>query len=147
MRIMVDADACPVKKIIVKVAKEKNIPVTMFADTSHVIEDGYSEVITVDKSMDSADIALANRVSKSDIVVTQDYGVATMVLSKGAKAINQNGLIFSDENIDGLLFERHISKKIRRSGSKTPGPRKRTEEDDAKFEAALRKLLDLSPNP
>lgn len=136
-----DADACPVKHIIVKVAKEHNVPVTMFVDTSHLINDGYSLVVTVDKSRDSVDIALANKVSRGDIVVTQDYGVAAMALPKGAMAINQNGLIYSNKNIDNLLLERHIARKVRQSGGRTSGPRKRTKEDDARFENAFRSLF------
>ncbi|MCX7709680.1 MAG: YaiI/YqxD family protein [Clostridia bacterium] len=142
MRILVDADACPVKQIIVRIAKEKNIPVTMFIDTSHILNDGYSEVVTVDKDRDSVDIALVNKVKRGDLVVTQDYGVAAMALPKGAKAINQNGLVYSNENIDKLLFERHISQKVRRSGGRTSGPRKRTKEDDERFEAAFRRLVE-----
>lgn len=141
MKILVDADACPVKHIIVKLAKEYKIPVIMFIDTSHRINDGYSEVVVVDKARDSADIALANRVTGEDIVVTQDYGVAAMSLAKGARAINQNGLVYSNENIDMLLFERHIGQKVRRSGGRTSGPGKRTKEDDVKFENSLRGLL------
>ncbi len=141
MKILVDADACPVKGIIIKVARERGIPVTMFIDTSHILQDGYSEVVTVDKSRDSVDIALVNRVAKGDVVVTQDYGVAAMALPKGAKAISQNGLVYTNDNIDRLLFERHLGQKVRRSGGKTSGPRKRTKEDDERFEAAFRSLM------
>lgn len=141
MKILVDADACPVKNIIVKVAKEISVPVIMFIDTSHILNDGYSEVVTVDKGRDSVDFALINRASKGDIVVTQDFGVAAMALSKDTYAINQNGLIYTRDNIDRLLFERHISQKVRRSGGKTSNPRKRTREDDEKFEKAFRLLL------
>ncbi|MGE5474453.1 MAG: YaiI/YqxD family protein [Ignavibacteriales bacterium] len=141
MKILVDADACPVKQIIVRIAKENNIPVIMFIDTSHVINDGYSEVKILDKSRDSVDIALANQVAKGDIVVTQDYGVAAMALPKGAKAVNQNGLIYSNQNIDKLLFERHIGKKVRQGGGRTAGPRKRTKEDDENFEKAFKSLI------
>lgn len=141
MKILVDADACPVKESIVNIAKENNIPVIMFIDTSHILDDGYSEVVVVDKSRDSVDFALVNRISKGDIVETQDYGVAAMALSMGAKALNQNGLFFTDRNIDKLLFERHIGQKVRRSGGRTSGPPKRTKEDDFKFEKALRKLI------
>jgi len=141
MRILVDADACPVKEIIVKLAKEKNISVIMFIDTSHVINDGYSEVITVDQGRDSVDIALINKVSKDDIVITQDYGVAAMALGKGAKALNQNGLVYSDENIDRLLFERHLAQKVRRSKGRISGPRKRTSTDDLNFELTLKALI------
>lgn len=145
MKILVDADACPVKHIIVRLAKEHDIPVIMFFDTSHMINDGYSEVRILDKSRDSVDIALANQAAKGDVVVTQDYGVAAMALPKGAKAVNQNGLIYTNENIDKLLFERHIGKKIRNSGGRTAGPRKRTKEDDESFEKAFRSLIEKKP--
>ena len=141
MTILVDADACPVKHIIIQVAREYKLPVIMFIDTSHQIDDGYSEVVTVDKQRDSVDIALINRTHFGDIVVTQDFGLAVMVLGKEARAISQNGMIYSPENIDRLLFERHLSQKIRRSGGRTPGPRKRTKVDDERFEAVLRGMI------
>ncbi|MCL2603090.1 MAG: YaiI/YqxD family protein [Defluviitaleaceae bacterium] len=142
MQILVDADACPVKQIIVRLAKQHKIPVTMLIDTSHVLDDGYSTVITVDKEADSVDFALMGLLSREDIVVTQDYGLAAMVIGKGAKAVNQNGLIFTDDNMDKLLIERHISAKVRRSGGRTKGATKRTKEDDARFEAAFVKMLE-----
>jgi uncharacterized protein YaiI (UPF0178 family) len=142
MKILVDADACPVKQIIIKVAKLQNLSVMMFIDTSHVIEDGYSEVITVDKQRDSVDIALINKTMKGDIVVTQDFGLAALVLGKGAAAINQNGMVYSSDNIDRLLFERHLGQKVRRSGGRAGGPRKRTKEDDIHFEEAFLRLVD-----
>jgi uncharacterized protein YaiI (UPF0178 family) len=141
MQILVDADACPVKQIIVRLAKQKNIPVTMMIDTSHEINDGYSRVITVDRQADSVDYALMGLLTRDDIVVTQDFGLAAMVIGKGAKAINQNGLIFTDDNMDRLLMERHIGQKIRRGGGRTKGPAKRTKEDDSRFEAAFERLL------
>ena len=141
MQILVDADACPVKQIIVRLAKERNIPVTMLIDTSHELNDGYSRVITVDKHADSVDYALMGLLTREDIVVTQDFGLAAMAIGKGAKAVNQNGLIFTDENMDKLLLERHIGQKVRRGGGRTKGPAKRSKEDDARFEAALELLL------
>ena len=141
MRILVDADACPVKRIIVRLAKQHNIPVTMLIDTSHELSDGYSTVITVDKQPDSVDYALMGLLAREDIVVTQDFGLAAMAIGKGAEAINQNGLIFTEENMDRLLLERHIGQKIRRSGGRTKGPAKRTKDDDVRFEVAFEKLL------
>ena len=141
MRILVDADACPVKQIIVRLAKHKDIPVTMLIDTSHELNDGYSTIITVDKQADSVDYALMGLLGREDIVVTQDFGLAAMVIGKGAKAINQNGLVYTDANMDRLLMERHIGQKVRRNGGRTKGPAKRTKEDDARFEAAFGKLL------
>jgi len=143
MRILVDADACPVKNIIVRLAKQKNIPVIMLIDTSHELSDGYSRIITVDKQAESVDYALMALLTRDDIVVTQDYGLAALIIGKGAKAINQNGLIFSDKNMDRLLLERHIGKEIRRAGGRTKGPPKRAKEDDSRFEAAFRGLLSI----
>jgi uncharacterized protein YaiI (UPF0178 family) len=145
MQILVDADACPVKQIIVRVAKERQIPVTMLSDTAHRLGDGYSRIVTVDREVDSVDFALIGLLRSGDVVVTQDYGVAAMALGKGARVINQNGLVYTDANIDRLLMERHISGKVRRGGGRTKGLPKRTAEDDARFEAAFIKLLDGSP--
>jgi len=146
MQILVDADACPVKKIIVRLAKQNKIPVTMLMDTSHELNDGYSTIITVDKEADSVDYALMGLLTREDVVVTQDYGLAAMVIGKGAKALNQNGLVFTNENMDKLLMERHIGQKIRRSGGRTKGPPKRTKDDDARFEAVFGKLLSDTVN-
>jgi len=141
MQILVDADACPVKQIIVRLAKQKNISVTMLIDTSHELNDGYSKIITVDKQADSVDYALMGLLTREDIVVTQDFGLAAMVIGKGAKAVSQNGLVFTNANMDKLLMERHIGQKIRRGGGRTRGSSKRTKEDDARFEAAFERLL------
>jgi uncharacterized protein YaiI (UPF0178 family) len=84
MQILVDADACPVKQIIVRMAKKRNIPVTMLINSSHELNDGYSRIITVDKAADSVDYALMGLLTLEDIVVTQDFGLAAMALGKGA---------------------------------------------------------------
>ena len=142
MKILVDADACPVKEIIVRLAKQRNIPVTMLIDTSHQLSDGYSTVKTVDKQADSVDFALMGLLDREDIVVTQDYGLAAMVLGKGAYVVNQNGMEYTNDNIDKLLMERHIGAKVRRGGGRTKGPAKRTKQDNEQFEAAFANLLE-----
>lgn len=142
MKILVDADACPVKDIIVKIAKEFEIKVMMFIDTSHILQDSYSEIITVDKGFDSVDMALINRVEREDIIVTQDYGLAAMGLAKCAFVINQNGLVFDNDNIDSLLNQRHFVKQSVNSGKRVKTARKRTKEDDFTFERRFRELLE-----
>lgn len=141
-KILVDADACPVKQIIEEIAKQYGIEVIMFIDTSHELSSDYSKIITVSKGKDAADFAIVNMVLKNDIVVTQDYGVATMSLAKHALVLNQNGLIYTDQNIDKLLFERHIAQKIRRSGGKTSNAKKRSQENDIKFREGFIKLCE-----
>ena len=138
---MVDADACPVKEIIVSIAKRKGLPVVMVMDTSHEMDDGYSTTITVDKARDSADMALINMVCSQDIVITQDYGLAAMALSKSAKVLNQNGLVYTNENIDQLLMDRYLGQKVRRGGGRSKGPHKRTHDDDARFIRSFEGLI------
>ena len=113
IKVLVDADACPVKDIIISIAKEFELEIVMFADTSHILDDGYSRVVIVSQARDAVDIALINQTQQGDIVVTQDYGVASMALGKQAYAINHNGLIYDSSNIDRLLMERFYP---RRSG-------------------------------
>lgn len=142
MKIIIDADACPVKEIIAQVAKERSIDVVFVVDTSHIITTSYGSVITVDKGADSADIYLINLAAAGDVVVTQDYGVAAMALGKKCKALNQNGLIYDSSNIDSLLLSRHLGKKIRRSGGRINSVPKRTKEDDKNFEKSFIKVIE-----
>lgn len=142
LKILVDADACPVKNIIERTAKKFGIPVVMFIDSSHILSSEYSEIVTVGQGKDAVDIALINRAEPGDIVVTQDYGVAALALGKGAYAVNNFGTVFSDKNIDQMLFERHISAKIRRSGGRLCGFHKRTKKNDEQFEQSLVRLIE-----
>lgn len=143
-RILVDADACPVIAIVEKLAKEKEIPVVLLCDTNHVLHSEYSEVKVIGAGRDAVDFALITECRAGDIVVTQDYGVAAMALGKKAYALHQSGKRYTDENIDRMLMERHLAKKERQRSGKhhLKGPKKRTEEDDRRFELALRQMLE-----
>ena len=144
MQIFVDADACPVVGIVEKVAKEHSIPVTLLCDTNHVLSSDYSEVIVVGAGADAVDYKLISICHRGDIVVSQDYGVAAMALGKGANAIHQSGKWYTNENIDLMLMERHLSKKARRASSKNhmKGPRKRSDKDDYNFEASFERIVE-----
>lgn len=104
-----------------------------------------TEHITVGDAPDETDFAVVNRVRKGDIVVTQDWGLAAMVLGKGAHCLSPRGFVYSMERIDFLLDQRHVAAKHRRAGGRTPGripgPRAHSQEDDYRFEQALRDLL------
>ena len=143
MRIFVDADGCPVVRQTEKVAIKYDVPVTLLCDTNHILQSDYSEVKVIGAGADAVDFALVNLCHEGDVVVTQDYGVAAMALGKKAYAIHQNGWLYTNENIDRLLMERHITKKARRASGKhhLKGPRKRLEDDDIKFKEALERLL------
>ena len=143
MKILVDADACPVIDIVERVAKQKNIHVILLCDTNHILHSDYSEVKVIGAGADAVDFALVNLCEKGDIVVTQDYGVAAMILGKGAYGIHQSGKWYTNDNIDRMLMERHINKKARRAKGKhhLKGPAKRTTEDDQRFEESFIRLL------
>ncbi len=140
--VYVDADACPVIRIVERIAKEHFVPVTLLCDTNHVLSSDYSQVRVIGAGPDAVDIALINLCRRGDAVVTQDYGVAALALGKGARAIHQSGRWFTDENIDVLLMERHLAKKARRSGKQhLKGPSKRTDEDDRRFAESFERML------
>ncbi len=142
MTIFVDADACPVTRIVEKLAKRYAVPVTLLCDTNHVLTSDYSTIRIVGAGADAVDIALINLCQCGDIVVTQDYGVAALALGKGARAIHQSGRWYTDENIDAMLMERHMAKKARRSvKNHLKGPPKRTREDDMRFTESFERMI------
>ncbi len=141
MKIYIDADGCPVVDLTVSIAKKYGLEVFIVKNYAHEIRDSYATVVTVDISPDSADYYIVNQVEKDDIVISQDYGVAAMALSKGGFCVNQNGLIISSNNIDGLLNIRHVSQKLRRQNKHYSKTRKRSDEDNVKFEQALEELI------
>ncbi|MBR6786071.1 MAG: YaiI/YqxD family protein [Clostridia bacterium] len=142
MKIIIDADACPVIDIAVDICKKRNLECLLVCDNTHFIQKDGTECIVVDKGADSADCRIANLTEKGDVIITQDYGLAALVLGKGAKALNQNGLIYTDTNIENLLFTRFISKKERMAGNRTKGPKKRTVQNDADFIKSFNLCLD-----
>ena len=144
MAIIVDGDGCAGRDIIEEVAKKYSVPLKIYCDIHHVINSDYGEVIVMDSGFQAVDMRVANEAKKGDIVVTQDYGVAAMVLGKKSYAISPKGYIFSDNNIDKLLFERHISAKVRRGGGKTGKHKKRNEDDDINLKDNLIRLVERS---
>ena len=142
MTVYVDADGCPVTRIVEGIAKKYDVPVTLLCDTNHVLTSDYSTIRVIGAGADAVDIAMINLCSRGDIVVTQDYGVAALALGKGAHAIHQSGKWFADDNIGGLLMDRHLGKKAMRSSKHhLKGPAKRTNEDDLHFAESFEKLI------
>lgn len=141
MRILIDADGCPVVDLTVRLAKKYGIECTILCDTAHEFNRDGAKTVVVEKGADSVDFKIVNLVGEGDIVVTQDYGLAAMCLARKAIPVSQNGLVYTDKNIDQLLFTRYVSKKIRNAGGRMKGPSKRTPEQDKAFEAALERLI------
>ncbi len=141
MKLLIDADGCPVVDIAVRIAKAHHVECLILCDTSHYFEKDGAQTLVFSKGADSVDFALVNRVAPGDIVITQDYGLAAMCLAKRAVILNQNGMEYTEDNIDALLLARHTARKIRNAGGRLKGPHKRTAEQDQQFEMALTRLL------
>ena len=144
MKMFIDADGCPVVNETVALCKEFGKECIIICDTAHQIEKDGATTITVEKGADSADFRLVNMLSKGDVAVTQDYALAAMGLSRGARIVNQNGLEYTDKNIDSLLMQRFVAKKVRNAGGRLKGPSKRTKEQTEAFVRTLRKILEES---
>ena len=140
-RVLIDGDSCPVIEITEKEAEKCNCQLLVFTDYSHQIEIEYGEVIKIDTANQSVDMEIVNRAQSGDLIITQDYGLAALVLSRGAKVINFYGSQYTEINIDNLLMKRHLNAKMRRAGKKHPTHAKRTDSDDRKFRENLLNLI------
>lgn len=145
MRILIDGDGCPVVGIAAEEARQRGIECIVLCDTAHEMRWEDITLLTFDTGADSVDYALAGRVRPGDIVVTQDYGVASMCLARGALVLHQDGWEYTQWNIDALLLERHEARKFRQSGGRTKGASKRKREQDQLFRQGLVRLLEAIP--
>lgn len=144
MKIYVDADASPAKDIVISVARTYHIPVVLVKSINHFshdeVVDGV-ETVYVDAGADAADYRIMQLAAKGDLIITQDYGLASLGLGKGCLVLHHKGFAYTGQNIDQLLQTRHLSAKARRSGQKTKGPKPYTEEDRRKFQELLEKTI------
>lgn len=144
MKIFVDADASPVQDIVILIARQTKVPVTLVKSFNHFSHrpdiDGV-QTIYVDPDPDAADYRIIQLAKRGDIIITQDYGLASLGLSKGCDVLHHKGFRYTNKNIDRLLQMRHFSAKARRSGEQTKGPKPLTDEDRKKFKALLTQTI------
>ena len=141
MKMLIDADGCPVVDIAVRLCLKYHIPCLLLCDTAHEFHRQDVETLVFDKGSDSVDFALVNRIAPGDIVVTQDYGLASMCLSMRARVLHQDGWEYTADNIDALLWQRHESRKYRASGGRFKGLQKREPGQDRRFATTLESIL------
>ena len=161
--LFIDADACPVTREALTCARKAHVHVVIAGNTTqnlsrHIRPDDprtpedargkrhgsggfWVETLDVSVGSDSADFAIVERLSPCDIVVTQDIGLASMVLGRGAAAIGVRGRVYDKATIDMQLFIRHEEKKVRRAGGRTKGPAAFTADDRKRFSCNLTQLL------
>lgn len=143
MKILIDADACPkaALQICVQMGHKYGISVWTVASFNHnIVSDNH---IIVGSASQEADIKLINVTDPGDIIITQDWGLASMVLGKPAYCLSPTGREYRPEKIEFLLEERELKAKFRRGGGRTKGPSKRTREDDHHFEAELERIITI----
>ena len=141
MRIIVDADATPSLKEIINIAQKNNVNCELFCDYNHNLNNLDAEIHYISEGFQSVDIAISNCISSHDILITQDYGLACIALSKGAKAINPNGTVYMNSNIDNLLEQRYLNILNRKQNIRTKNNKKRTKETNEKFLHLLQELI------
>ena len=143
MRLIIDGDGSPVKDTTIEVALEQVLDVVIVTSIDHYSLKEYPgnvSFVYVDKGADAADYKIVQLIKAGDILVTQDYGLASLVLPKGVRVLHQLGYEYTKDNIDGLLEQRYFSAKVRKSGGHTKGPKAFTKADRETFKS---KLIDL----
>ena len=141
MKVLIDADACPVVDIALKLCRQTGIPCLLLCDTAHIMHRDGAQTLIFDKGADSVDFALVNRANPGDIVITQDYGLASMCLGRRVRVLHQDGWEYTIYNISGLMEQRHAARKRRMAGGRTKGPAKRTRQQDEAFAFTLQQIL------
>ena len=117
MQIYVDADACPVKAEVVRVAARHDIPVQMVANSWMRIDTGpLVKLVVVEEGPDAADDWIAERIGASDIAITADILLAARCLKAGAQCIGPTGKPFSDANIGMAIAMRDMQRHLRETG-------------------------------
>ncbi|MGP4072653.1 YaiI/YqxD family protein [Piscibacillus sp. B03] len=144
MIVYVDADACPVKDIIIEESKKYNLEVVLIRSYSHfsnLIEEEHVKTIYVDSENEAADYKIMKLVGKGDVVVTQDYGLASLLLAKQCTILHHKGFQYKPEKMDTLLNSRYASAMERKSGKRTKGPKAMTDQDREKFRQLFKKTI------
>ncbi|WP_423363746.1 DUF188 domain-containing protein [Mycoplasma sp. P36-A1] len=141
MKIIVDADANPTNDIVMDIAKRYNLELIYVHDSSHLLTVEYGSVIIVDKGADSADFKILSIANKYDIAITQDYELASLLLSKRVYIIHPNGFEINMSNIDTLMQTRYLNKKASQAKIRLPKIKKRTTEDNNNFRVCLENLI------
>ncbi|HZX87612.1 YaiI/YqxD family protein [Bradyrhizobium symbiodeficiens] len=141
-RIYVDADACPVKDEIYRVALRHGVPVSVVAGNFiRVPQDPLIERIAAGAGMDAADDWIVERVKSGDVVVTSDIPLASRCVKAGADVIAPNGKPFTEESIGMTLAVRNLMTDLRSAGEVTGGPRSFSPRDRSTFLSALDQTL------
>lgn len=144
MRIVIDGDGCPVKEEAMSLAANFDLPILIVTSVAHYTTKeypSYVQFVYVDKGTQQADYAIMNQLKTDDILITHDYGLASMAMNKCLAVFHHSGNQYLPETIDFLLEQRYLSEKMRKARLKTKGPKTFTQSDRAFFIVNLRNFL------
>ena len=141
MRILVDGDATPQREEIAVVSKKYNVEMIVYVDWAHSVSSEVYTVKTCSVGDDNVDMMILNDVRENDLVISQDYGLASLALLKKAKVLHVNGSIIDENNIDSLLMQRYMGSKLRKENKHIKGSKKRTKDIEDKFIRRLEELI------
>lgn len=140
--IYVDADGCPVKDEIYRVARRYELGVTLVANSwMRIPEDDRFNLVVVGDHVDAADDWIVEHAAADDIVITGDIPLASRCLKKGAAVLGLKGRPFTEENIGGVLATRDLLTELREAGAKTRGPSAFEKRDRSQFLQELDKMV------
>lgn len=145
MRIIIDGDACPVKEIIIEEAMAVPIPVLIISSYSHYTYREFPDQVQhiyVESSAEATDFKILELATSSDIVVTQDYGLASLLLAKQSRILHHRGFEYTHHNIQSLLSSRYLNAKIRQKGGRTKGSSSLTNNEKERFRQLLQSCID-----
>lgn len=147
MKIYIDGDGAPVKNDVIRIAKDFDLPVVIVTSFDHYTTKEYPpyvKFVYVDKGQDAADYKIVELIRKNDVLITQDYGLASLVLGKKARVLHQSGLEYTNENIGSMLEQRYQSAVLRKAGIRPKGTGSFADEERDNFRRKLRKVLEES---
>lgn len=143
MQLFIDGDASPVKQDVIDLAERFGLTVQIVTSVDHYTTREYPAFVSmtyVDKGQDMADFKIVSMVHKGDILVTQDYGLASLILPK-ARVLHHTGWEYTATNIDQLLASRYHSSQLRKAGHRTKGPRPFSHEQRQAFRELLERMI------
>ena len=142
MRVRVDGDGCPDLNEIIEICVQNDVEVYVYVDYAHRIDREDCTIITCDVGADSVDYEIINSIQKDDLLITQDYGLASLVLLRGAKVLHVSSKVIDSNNIDEMLNGRYLSFKERQATKKCKGPKARNDDVRKAFLTQLKKMID-----
>ncbi len=142
VNIFVDADACPVKQEICRVAQRHGLKVTLVTNAwMRIPQERHLALVVVDGQFDSADDWIVEHVARNDIVVSADIPLASRCLKKGARVLAPTGRVFTEDSIGDVLASRAISAHLRELGTITGGPAPFEKRDRSRFLQRLDEVI------